>query len=127
MNEGRLCLDVFNLAKKTLDLLDSLVSARVLALVILEFLPNALSVEGMQTWENIEFPLKDGLRANITLLCRINGYVLVSLLSLFLSKFLSTLAVFLKLLLQIKNLRVVLIKAFTQMLLHVFHLCILWE
>lgn len=127
MNKGRLCLDVFNLAKKTLDLLDSLVSARVLALVILEFLPNALSVEGMQTWENIEFPLKDGLRANITLLCRIDGDVLVSLLSLFLSKFLSTLAVFLKLLLQIKNLRVVLIKAFTQMLLHVFHLCILWE
>ena len=95
MNEGRLRLNVFNLAKKTLDLLDSLISARILALVILELLPNAFSVEGMQTWENIEFPLKNGLRANITLLCRIDGDMLVSLLSLFLSKFLCTLTVLL--------------------------------
>lgn len=53
----------------------------ILTLVVLQFAPDALTVEGVQTRENVEFSLKHLRAANVTDLSKIDCYIAVFLLS----------------------------------------------
>lgn len=63
----------------------------------------------------------------VTDLLGVDGDVFVSLLPLFLSELLGALGVLGELLLQVLDLRVVLVEALAQVLFHVFNLCVLRE
>mmetsp|Transcript_34544 Transcript_34544/g.25646 ORF Transcript_34544/g.25646 Transcript_34544/m.25646 type:complete len:216 (-) Transcript_34544:211-858(-) len=84
-------------------------------------------MECVQAREYIEFLVEDRLEANVAALTWIDSNVFVSLFSLLLAEYFSVLAVFFKLLLEILDLVVVLVKTFAQVLLHLFNLGLFWE
>jgi len=127
MHECCLCLDGVDIGKESLQFLNLTVNLGVSGIVSLDLPVDALSVEGMEAGENIELAFEDGLLTKIAFLLGIDSYVFVSLLSLLLSQLFGALGVLGELLLQIENLRVVLIEALTEMLLHVFNLGIFGE
>lgn len=78
-------------------------------------------MKGVLARKHIELPLKNALVTKVTHLLRVYRDICIPLFPLFLSKFLTALGVNFQILLQVLDLDVVLIKAETQVLLHVFY------
>lgn len=127
VHEGGLGLDVLDLGEEAEELLDQLLDARVLRLVVPEAPVDTLAVEGVRARKHVELLLEDALGAEVALLGGIDGDVLVALLPLLLAQLLRGLRVLRQLLLQIEDLRVVLVEALTQVLLHILDLGVLGE
>jgi len=82
---------------------------------------DAIPMECMLAWKHVELPLKYALVKYVTYLIRIDRNIGVPLFPLFLSELLSALGVNIKILLHLLDLDVILIKAKTQVALHVFN------
>lgn len=93
MNKCSSCLNIFYLTEKTANLWYKFLSFGILALIVSQLTINTFSVESMKARENVELFFKYAGSTKVTLLLWINSDMLVSLLSLFLSQFLSTLTV----------------------------------
>ena len=81
-------------------------------------------MEGVLAWKNIKFMIEDWLEADVAHLRWIDRDMLVFLLPLLFSKELCRIGMYFQLLLQKLNLFMVLLKAFTKVVLHILHLFI---
>ena len=78
--------DGSDLGETVLEFVDHHFGFDVLCFVIVQFILDAHSMECVLARKNVEFPIKNGLKAKITHLTWINGDMFVLLLSLLLSQ-----------------------------------------
>jgi hypothetical protein len=109
------------LHEKTVNLFDDCFNIWVFSLVVVKLLLDAHSVERMSTRENIKLAIKDWLETQVAHLTRINSNMFVLLLPLLLSEHFGRLTVVFEFLLERLNFLVVVIKAFTEMALHILN------
>ena len=97
------------MAEKTINLSDNCRNFDVFSFVIVQLLLNTHSMESVGAGEHIKLTIKNWFETQVAHLARINGNMLVLLLSLLFSEHFGRLTVVLKFLLQRANLVVIVI------------------
>lgn len=84
-------------------------------------------MEGVRAREDVELLVKDGSKADVTSLTRVDCNMLIAHASLLIPQLLSTLGMSFNLFTQTFNLLLVVVQTLTKMLLHIFNFSILGE
>ena len=113
--------------KASLDLRNSHSYPNIFGVIVHKPVLNAHSMEGVLTWKHVELTIEDGLEAKITHLARVDGDVLMLLLSMLLSQVFSVVRMVFKLFLEMLDLVMVIIEAITQMFFHILDFLTWWK